>query len=448
MSKRLLIIDTESSGLDVAMRAQDHGWEVIWWDKPRKDGSQRRAGEGIITKIRDYDLLRSRYLHWADLIWLTDNTAYMEMLEPFRRLGFPIYGGSVESSKWELDRAMGQQIMKEAGLNIIPGKEFNDHDSAIAYVKKHGRAFVSKPSGNADKAMSYVSDSGADLVYMLSRWKKNEKYRSDASKYGFIIQEKMRGCEMGVSGWFGPGGWCRYWEEDFEFKKLMDGDLGVNTGEQGTLLRFVEESKLADIALKPLTKHLKEIGYVGCINVNGCIDEKGEYWPYEFTMREGWPAKYNEIALQQGDPAQWMLDLVEGRDAMKCDTKNVSISIVVSIPEYPYSHLTSKETEGYPIYGAGDSEHIHLCEVMLGDAPCQAGEKVVEMPCLLTAGDYVLVATGVGETITGARKSAYTAVKKVSIPNSPGYRLDIGRSKLVEQLPKIQRLGFARGLAY
>jgi phosphoribosylamine--glycine ligase len=85
---------------------------------------------------------------------------------------------------------------------------------------------------------------------------------------------------------------------------------------------------------------------------------------------------------------------------------------------------------------------------MLGDAPCQAGEKVVEMPCLLTAGDYVLVATGVGETITGARKSAYTAVKKVSIPNSPGYRLDIGRSKLVEQLPKIQRLGFARGLAY
>lgn len=445
---RLLIIDTESSGLDVAMRAKQYGHEVLWWDKPRKDGSQRRAGEGIITKIRDFDKLRSRYLHWADLIWLTDNTAYMEMLEPYRQLGFPIYGGNVESAKWELDRVVGQKIMKACGLPVIPGKEFTDHDSAIAYVKKHGRAFVSKPSGNADKAMSYVADSAADLCYMLSRWKTNEKYRADAKKYGFILQEKKTGCEMGVSGWFGPGGWCKYWEEDFEFKKLMDGDLGVNTGEQGTLLRFVEESKLADLALRPLTAALKSIGYVGCINVNGCIDDEGEFWPYEFTIREGWPAKYNELALMPGDPVQWMLDLVEGRDTMQCDTSNVSISVVISIPEYPYSHLTAKDTEGFPIYISADMDQVHLCEVMLGKSPVQAGSKVVEMPCYQTAGDYVCVVTGVGETITGARRSAYTACKKVKIPNSPGYRLDIGRSKLVENLEKIQRHGFARGLSY
>jgi phosphoribosylamine--glycine ligase len=445
---RLLIIDTESSGLDVAMRAQQHGHEVLWYDAPHKDGSERRAGEGIIKKIRDYDLLRSRYLHWADLIWLTDNTKYMEMLEPYRKLGFPIYGGSVESAQWELDRAVGQKVMKEAGLNIIPGREFTDHDAAIAYVKKRGAPCVSKPSGNADKAMSFVADDAASMSYMLDRWKRNEKYRSDAAKFGFIIQEKMVGCEFGVSGWFGPHGWNKYWELDIEFKKLLDGDLGVNTGEQGTLLWFATESKLADIALKPLTSALEAIGYVGCINVNGCIDDTGEFWPYEFTMREGWPATYNEIALMPGDPIQWKLDLVNGKDTMQCDTKNVSISVVVSIPEYPYSHLTAKDTEGFPIYGAGDSEHVHLCEVMLGEAPCQAGQKVVEMPCLLTAGDYVAVVTGTGETITGARKSAYSAVKKIKIPNSIGYRLDIGRGKLVENLGKLQKHGFARGLSY
>lgn len=445
---RLLIIDTESSGLDVAMRAQQAGHEVLWWDKPHKDGSPRRAGEGIVTKIRDYDLLRSRYLHWADLIYLTDNTAYMEVLEPYRNMGFPIYGGGVESASWELDRAIGQKVMKDAGLNVIPGREFTDHETALAYVKKEGRPCVSKPSGNADKAMSFVADDAASMCYMLDRWKKNEKYRSDAKKFGFIIQEKMSGCEMGVSGWFGPGGWGQYWEEDFEFKKLMDGDLGVNTGEQGTLLRFVKESKLADVVLKPLTGALKAIGYVGCINVNGCIDDKGEFWPYEFTMREGWPAKYNEIALQEGDPVQWMLDLVNGKDTMQARTDQVSISIVVTIPEYPYSHLTGKELEGIPIYGASDMEHIHLCEVMLGESPCQAGDKVVELPCYQTAGDYVLVATGTGETITSARRSAYSAARKISIPNSPGYRLDIGRSKLVENLGRIQKHGFAKGMAY
>lgn len=445
---RLLIVDTESSGLDVAMRAQACGHDVIWWDAPHKDGSPRRAGEGIIKKIRDYDLLRSRYLHWADLIWLTDNTKYMEMLEPYRSQGLPIYGGSVESAQWELDRAIGQKVMKSAGLNIIPGREFTDHDAAIAYVKKRGLPCVSKPSGNADKAMSFVADDAASMCYMLARWKKNEKYRSDAKKYGFIIQEKMSGCEMGVSGWFGPGGWCKYFEEDFEFKKLMDGELGVNTGEQGTLLRFVTESKLANIALAPLTAALDEIGYVGCINVNGCIDDKGDYWPYEFTMREGWPAKYNELALMDGDPVQWMLDLVNGEDTMKCRTGEVSISIVVTMPEYPYSHLTGKELEGIPIYGAGDAEHVHLCEVMLGESPCQAGDKVVELPCYQTTGDYIAVVVGTGETITSARRSAYAAVKKISVPNSLGYRLDIGRSKLVENLPKIQKHGYAKNLSY
>lgn len=445
---RLLIVDTESSGLDVAMRAQHHGHEVLWWDKPHRDGSPARAGEGIITKIRDYDLMRSRYLHWADLIFLTDNTKYMEMLEPYRKLGFPIYGGSVESASWELDRAIGQKVMDEAGLNIIPGKEFTDHDAAIAYVKKEGRPCVSKPSGLADKAMSYVGDSAAAMCYMLSRWKGNEKYRSDAKKYGFIIQEKMSGCEMGVSGWFGPSGWCQYWEEDFEFKKFMDGDLGVNTGEQGTLTRFVKHSKLADMALKPITRFLREIQYVGCVNVNGCIDDSGDYWPYEFTMRCGWPAEHNETALTVGDNVQWVLDLVEGRDTRQVIYDLPCISVVLTIPEYPYSHLTGKELEGFPIYGAGDFEHIHLCEVMLGESPVQAGDKVVEMPCYQTAGDYVLVATGTGETITSARRSAYSAVRKVSIPNSPSYRLDIGRSKLVENLPKIQKHGFAKGLIY
>jgi phosphoribosylamine--glycine ligase len=446
-----LIIDTDSSALDLAMRAQQYGWEVIWYDKPREDGTPRRAGEGIITKLRDYDLLRSRYLDWSDLIWLPDNTHYLEMLEPFRKLGFPIYGANVESAKWEIDRAIGQQVMKKAGLNIIPGKEFHDYDSAIAYVKKNGTPFVSKPSGDlglSGKSMSYVAESAADLCYMLDRWKQDEQYRAHVAEHGFILQEKKAGCEMGVSGWFGPGGWCQYWEETWEFKKLMDGELGVNTGEQGTLLRFVKQSKLADIALKPLTDQLKEVGYVGCININGCIDSAGAYWPFEITIREGWPAKCNEIALMDGDPVQWMLDLVNGKDTMNCNTKDVSISVVVSIPDYPYSQLTAKEVEGVPIYGAGDMGHVHLFDVMLGESPVQAGDKVVEMPCYQTAGDYVLVVTGTGDTVTGARRSAYAAVKKISIPNSPAWRLDIGRSKLVEQLPRIQRLGFAKGLSY
>lgn len=442
---KILCIDTDSNALDFLMRCQKWGHEVMWFDKQKKDGTDRRAGEGIVPKLRDWDALRSKWIGWADLIYLPANNHYLAMLEPYRAMGYPVFGTNAAGAKWEIDRAEGQRVMKAAGLNVIPGREFHDYEAAIAYVKKHQRAFVSKPSGEADKALSYVADSARDLIYMLDRWSKNPKYVASAAEHGFILQEKKSGCEMGAGGWFGPGGWSCVWEESFEFKKLMDGDLGVNTGEQGTLVRFVRKSKLADMVLAPLTEQLHAIDYVGCVNVNGCIDEAGQYWPFEFTMRDGWPASHNHTSLHEGDPAQWMLDLIQGEDtrAVKFDT--CSISLVVAIPDYPYSHLTAKEVEGVPVWGASDTEHVHLSEVMLGEAPTDNGTM---LPCYLTAGDYVLIVTGTGDTITGARRSAYAAVQKISIPNSPSWRLDIGRGKLVEALPKIQRLGFATGLSY
>lgn len=445
---KLLIVDSDSQGLDLGMRAQRAGHDVRYYDRPGRGGPSK-AGDGILEKVTDFDLLRKRWLGWSDLIYLTGNDAYMEMLEPYRAIGYPIFGGSVEAARWESDRAYGQRIMKAAGLPVIPGKEFTDYESAIRHVKKSGTAFACKPSGDADKALSYVGNTAADLCFMLDKWSKDEKLRSDAAQHGFILQEKKTGCEMGVSGWFGPAGFASTIEEDFEYKKLMPGDCGVTTGEQGTCLRFVKKSKLADLVLFPLEEQLRSTGYVGCVNVNCIIDDEGTPWPLEFTMREGWPAKHNQVSLTDGDPVQWMRDLVDGEDTMQPRLNEVSISIVVSIPPYPSSKYTDEQVAGFPIYGATDFEHVHLCEVMLGsDVPCQMGDKVVDLPCPVTAGPYVLVVTGTGDTITGARRSAYAALEKIRIPNSAGWRIDIGRGKLVGQLPRIQDLGYATGLSY
>lgn len=447
---RILCLDTQSNALDFLMRAQMYGHEVLYWNARRKDGTERRAGEHIVPIITEFRDIQRKWLDWADLIYLPDNIEYLDMLEPYRVRGYPIFGPSVEAAQLELDRGEGQKAMKAAGIPIIESIEFHDYDAAISYVKKHSdQVFVSKPSGEADKALSYVSNSAADLVYMLKRWKTVPKYVQAARKDGFILQEKKLGAEMAVGGWFGLGGWSKWWSENFEYKKLMDGDLGVNTGEQGTLVRLVKQSKLADLALKPMTKALKKLGYVGHIDNNVIIDERGNIWPMEFTMRDGWPLKHNHISLQHGDPAKWMLDLLNGEDTLQATDGLVSISVVVSIPDYPYSRFTQKDTTGIPIYGASDMEHVHLSEVMLADdVPVQVGGKVVEMPNYVTAGDYVCVVTGTGDTITTARRSAYAAVQKIKIPNSPSWRLDIGRSKLVENLPKIQAHGFAKGLSY
>lgn len=445
---RLLIIDVGSNGLDVAMKAHRAGWDVKWWDRDRPNGERRRAGEGIIEKITDYEELWRKWLGWADLVWLPDNTHYMERLEPYRKAGYPIFGGTPASTDLELDREVGQQAMKRYGIKTIPTRAFNDYKAAIAFVHKNPNYLVSKPSGDANKALSYVAHDAADLTYMLERWDKNDKHRAMARSEGFILQEKKTGTEMAVGGFYGPGGWSKWFVESFEHKKLMNGDRGPNTGEMGTLVRMVKKSKLAEKILLPITPLLKKMDYCGYVDNNAIIDDEGTPWPLEWTMRDGWPLRHNiESLLLNKDPAQWMLDLVLGQDTLEAVDGRVSISVVMACPDFPYSHVTNKELCGIPIYGATDHEHVHLSEVMLGKAPVMVGNNVVELPCFVAAGDYWLVVTGTGDTISGARRSAYAAIEKIHAPNSPFYRTDIGRTpRLVAGIPAIQIHGYAAGL--
>jgi phosphoribosylamine--glycine ligase len=446
--KRLLIIDNASNCLDMAMRAKMAGWQVKWYDKPHADGSPRIAGRGMIDKITDFNELRTKWLDWADLIYLPDNARWLDMLDPYRAQGYPILAPSQEAAQLELNRAKGQAAMKAAGIKIMESKSFFDYDDAIAFVKKHPEYLVSKPSGDADKALSYVAGDPADLVYMLSRWKKNEALRKSARKDGFILQERKYGVEMAVGGWYGPGGWSQWFYENWEYKKLMDGDLGVATGEMGTLSRVTKNSRLAREVLLPIGPTLDKLGYCGYID-NNCIIDKDGPWPMEWTMRDGWPTKHNVTAhVKNEDPIQWMLDGLNGQDTIEMVEGEICVSVLMALPDFPYSRITNKDLCGIPIRGAEDMLHIHLSEVMLGEAPCMVGDKVVDLPGYVTAGDYTMVVTGTDRSITAARRTAYGAVDKVKIPNNPMYRLDIGSGRMRKQLPQLHAFGYAKGLEF
>lgn len=446
--KRLLIIDNSSNCLDLAIRAQMCGWLVRWYDKPRSDGTPRLAGTGMVTKIDDFNELKRKWLDWADLIYLPDNAQWLDMLDPYRLQGYPILAPSPAAADLELNRGAGQRAMAKAGIPIMDSKVFSDYDAAVAFVKKNPQYLVSKPSGDANKALSYVASDPADLVYMLERWKKRPDLVKAAKTEGFLLQERKYGIEMAVGGWYGPGGWSQWFYENWEYKKLMDGDLGVATGEMGTLSRMTRRSRLAEQVLKPIGPTLAKMGYVGYID-NNCIIDKDGPWPMEWTMRDGWPTKHNVTAhIKNEDPVQWMLDGLNGKDTIEAVEGEVCVSVVIALPDFPYSKITNKELCGIPVRGADDLKHVHLSEVMIGEAPCMVGDKVVSMAGYVTCGDYVAIVTGTGDNISSARRDAYRAVKKIKIPNNPFYRLDIGAGRMKEQLPELHRLGYAKGLEF
>jgi phosphoribosylamine---glycine ligase len=435
---RILIIDPQGAALDFAIRSQQCGHKVKHFI--RQNDKTRFIGRGFVDLVSDY----RPWLRWADIIFNSDNTLYLRDLDMARREGALVISASQESAQWELDRDLGMKIMKKHGIQVPANRTFTDYDTAIAYVKRENRRFVSKPSGDADKALSYVAKTPADLVYMLERWKKQKKMKAP-----FILQEFVGGTEMAVGGWFGPGGFNVGWCENFEFKKLMDGDKGVATGEQGTVIRYVRNSKLAKKVLMPLAGELEKVGYVGYVDVNCIIDDKGTPWPLEFTMRPGWPTFNIQQALHEGDCAEWLKDLAEGRDARNLILDKIAIGVVLSVPDYPYSHLTKKEVAGTPIYGITDriAKNLHPCEMMMGEAPTEVDGKIVTVPIPVTAGDYVLCMSAIGDTVLEAKRKAYRRLEALTVPNSPMWRTDIG-DRLSKQLPIIQAHGYATGMQF
>jgi phosphoribosylamine--glycine ligase len=432
---KILLIDQMGSFLDFSLRCEAQGHEVKFWLPQDKGGIEHTLGKGLITKVANWQ----SWMKWADIIITSDNVKVTPQLESWRKEGYPIFGCNAEVREWELERGVGQEVLESAGIPCVQSTIFSDYDKAMAHIVANPKRYVSKPTGDADKALSYVSKSPDDMWFMLEHWKRTTK-----TKVPFLLQEFIPGIEMAVGGWVGINGFSKYFLENFEFKKFMPGEIGVNTGEMGTAMKYctIEESLLAQKLLLPIEAALIRSGYTGYIDVAVIIDKDGNPWPLEFTSRMGWPLMQIQQVLHP-DVANWMLDLLCGKDTFE-PSSEIALGVVVAMPDFPISKLPRVELSGFPIWGISDKNryNVHPVELMLGDVTTIAGGSTKKVPMMVSAGNYLLVASGTGESVKEANCNAMGVIKELIIPNSPTYRNDIGH-RIEKQLPELQALGYA-----
>jgi phosphoribosylamine--glycine ligase len=438
IAMKLLILDNdgEGCGLDLAWRAQNAGHEVRYWLPPTHTGDPLTYGDGMVTKPKEW----TESMDWAELIVLTGNAKYAGPLAEYFGKGYPIFGSNAKASELELDRKRGQEVLEEYGVETLPYRVAESIEEALRIVVEEGKAFCLKPwGGEADKSMTCVPETADDAIFQLEKWK------TQGLKGALMLQERVEGVEIGISGFFGPGGWNTALEESFEYKRFLNGDLGENTGEMGTVIRHVKQSKLFDKILEPLTDYLHLCRYVGDCNVNCIVDKHGSPWPLEFTCRLGWPDFCIRQSVFKGDPVGWMADLLYGRDTLEVSA-DVALGVVMAHGDFPKHHDPQGTWEGYPIEYDSD-ESLHWQMVKDGEAPFLAGGKVKRMRTRLTAGTYVLVASGTGKTVSAAKRAAYSVVESVRWPSNIMYRTDLGDS-LAEELPDLQVHGYATGMRF
>lgn len=433
---RVLLIDQDRCGLDFAARCADAGHEVKWFrysPKPCRDGEGFKGIE-IVDKWREH-------MKWArdGVILTTANNKYLKELDSFREFGFPIFAPSWKSAQLEVNRGAGMELLKKIGANIPPYRIFDSLKAAEAHARKSDTSYVFKTLGDEeDKSLSYVARDPADLV----GWLRRKQAQGLTLKGPCMLQEKIdMVAEIGAAAWMGRDGFLpEKWEISFEHKKLMPGDFGPNTGEQGTVCQYAKTFRVADEILAPLEREFLKLGHTGDLNINGGVDAKGNYWPFEFTCRLGWPDFYIRCAMHKGDPVAWMRDALLGKDTLKV-SYDVAIGVVCTQPQYPYDTASPEMVEGNPISGLEEVwDDIHPVQVMVGKGPVMKDGKVADAPQFQTTGEYVLVATGLGKSIEKARDAVYGTVEQISLPNMI-VRNDIG-VKVQKQLPELKRLGY------
>jgi phosphoribosylamine--glycine ligase len=425
---RFLGIGKGNDLADMYLRIRQRGHDVrVYVGDPQAHDIFR----GMLQFTDDWQ----RELEWArDGILIFEGIGWGETQDRLRKEGFRVIGGSALGDRLETDRAFGQSVLRGIGLETAASHEFDDFDRAIEFVQRNRGRYVVKFSGEGfASTRNYVGamDNGDDILAVLrlqrDRWAYDERPQ-------FILMDFIDGVEVGCGAFFNGRTFLQPANLDWEHKRFFPGNLGELTGEMGTLATYPHTNKLFDRTLRRLEPMLAESGYIGYINLNTIVNERGIF-PLELTCRFGYPGFAILDALQASRWDEIFTQLIEGNDTTLRTHDGYSVCVVLTVPTFPYVHGYDQLSKGAPIIfrdtlTEADRDELHFAEVAL------EGEQLV------TAGSvgYIMVVTGRGATVEAARADAYARCEKIVIPNCR-YRLDIGEKFLLRDRDEMTRLG-------
>jgi phosphoribosylamine--glycine ligase len=439
---RVLIVDPDCMGLDLAYRAAEGGHEVQWWQRPGDGGMQPLDGKGFagITKVKDWP----KAMLWVGkdglVVNMFNDRQVTTALEKWKNRGWRVFGPTVKSMTLEHDRGAGMKLFEKFGFEVPEYKIFPTLDATIAYAWKCQDPMVMKPMGDEeDKSLTYVAHDPADLVAFLE----SKKTQGAKIKGQLMLQEKADLLmELGVSAWCGPNGFSKAHNVSVEYKKLMNENYGPSTGEMGDLTKYytdTAESVLSDHLMR-FEETLVEMGHVGDFAVGGAVTKKGKYVPFEVSARFGYPEIFAFLHCHRCDPIEWMSDLANGYDSLVVDERP-AICLVMAKPPYPQPTHDHMEAVGSLITGIEEVwEYVSPAAMIIEEGPCMSHGKVIKDMVYKTSGPYVCTVTAQGSDVHDAIAEAYAAAERIKYQDRI-LRTDVGKD-LEKLIPKAKSLGF------
>jgi phosphoribosylamine---glycine ligase len=347
------------------------------------------------------------------------------VVDVFRARGLRVFGPTRAAAQLESSKAFAKAFMKRHGIPTAAYETFSDAAAAHAYVAAKGAPIVIKADGlAAGKGVvvaSTLSQAHEAITWMLNHNEADNRLgvQHNAGGARVVIEDFLAGEEASFIV-LCDGKNVIPLATSQDHKRLLDEDLGPNTGGMGAyspapVVTPNVHAKVMKEIIHPTIAGMAKDGSVfsGFLYAGLMIDAHGQPRTVEFNCRMGDPETQPILMRLKSDLFDVLMhatDQTLDRVSLQWD-RRVALGVVMAAHGYPLDPRKGDVVSGLPAEAA-DAMVFHA-----GTAPHE-GQTV-------TAGGRVLCVTALGDSTKMAQQRAYEVLQGIRFDGMQ-YRRDIG----------------------
>ena len=339
------------------------------------------------------------------------------VVDRFRAAGLKIFGPTQRAAQLEASKDYAKRFMVEHRIPTARHETFTDAAAAHAYIDVEGAPIVIKADGLAAGKGVVVAMTLEEAHGAVDSMLKDNRLGSAGARV--VVEEFLEGEEASFIVMV-DGRNILPLATSQDHKRLLDGDLGPNTGGMGAyspapVLTTALHARAMREVIQPVVSGMEAAGepYNGFLYAGLMITPKGEMRTLEFNCRMGDPETQPIMMRLKSDLHTLVEHAVNGTlDRVQAEwDRRVALGVVMAAHGYP-----EDPRKGDPITGVPRNED----DVHVFHAGTTARDGVP-----VTNGGRVLCVTALGDTVRGAQRRAYEIAEQIQFAGRQ-MRRDIG----------------------